>query len=189
MLRTQPPHTDHIKQRMQSLDISKKQLGRPDNNCCKVMLQTHTTTQLLQFEWLLFQCFCFLFLLLSTSTVSTRFMRPQTALRWRQRFATFSSSSPILSTATFTLLNLHLQFHHCHLHASAGRTKSGLGLEHGSEVPMLGKDFWRFCTIADDSARLRKVLEKVPCEDCWRICRSYFLRRKIIASVSEGSSG
>ena len=77
-------------------------------SCLNLILQYH----LLQFESILFECFCFLLLLLSTSTVSTRFMRPQTALRWLQRFATFSSSSPILSTATFTLLNHHLQFHH-----------------------------------------------------------------------------
>ena len=134
-------------------------------SCLNLILQYH----LLQFESIPFECLCFLLLLFSTSTVSTRFMRPQTALRWLQRFATFSSSSLISSSATFTLLNLHHQFHHCHLHASstsstsstsptgstsAGRTKSSLGLEHGSEVPMLGKDFWRFCTIA---ARLRKI--------------------------------
>ena len=48
------------------------------------------------------------------------------------------------------------QFHQFHRFHQRWKDETSLGLEHGSEVPMLGKEFWRFCTIA---ARVRKIAQ------------------------------
>ena len=58
------------------------------------------------------------------------------------------------------------QFHQFHRFHQRWKDETSLGLEHGSEVPMLGKDFGGSARLLQDCARLRKVLQKeVPCED------------------------